>query len=64
MESMLMAQQRQDEYIKQLASKVDALTAHNKMGKPKLPNKLALYLHLRIDFPVSPSLTLESNTML
>ena len=31
MESMLLAQQKQDEYIKQLASKVDALTTHNKM---------------------------------
>ena len=31
MESMLMAQQKQDEYIKQLASKVDVLTTHNKM---------------------------------
>ena len=30
-ESILMAQQKQDEYIKQLASKVDVLTTHNKM---------------------------------
>jgi len=28
---MLMAQQKQDEYSKQLASKVDVLTTHNKM---------------------------------
>ena len=31
MESMLVAQQKQDEYIKQLASKADVLTTHNKM---------------------------------
>ena len=31
MESMLMIQQKQDEYIKQLASKVDVLTTQNKI---------------------------------
>jgi len=31
MKSMLLVQQKQDEYIKQLASKVDVLTSHNKM---------------------------------
>ena len=31
MENILLAQQKQDEYIKQLASKVDVLTTHNKM---------------------------------
>ena len=31
MENMLLAQQKQDEYIKQFASKVDVLTTHNKM---------------------------------
>jgi len=31
MESMLFVQQKQDEYIKQLASKVDVLSTHNKM---------------------------------
>jgi len=31
MESMLLAQQKQYEYIKQLASKVDVLSTHNKM---------------------------------
>jgi len=30
-ESMLVPEQKQDEYIKQLASKVDALITHNKM---------------------------------
>ena len=31
LESVLLVQQKQDEYIKQLASKVDLLTTHNKM---------------------------------
>ena len=31
LESVLRAQQKQDEYIKQLASKVDFLTTYNKM---------------------------------
>ena len=31
MESMILAQQKQDEYIKKLASMVDVLTTHNKM---------------------------------
>jgi len=31
MENMLFTQQKQDEYIKQLASKVDVLSTHNKM---------------------------------
>jgi len=31
MESVLFAQQKQDEYIKQLASKVDTLSTDNKM---------------------------------
>jgi len=31
MESMLMTQQKQDEYTKQLAFKVDVLITHNKM---------------------------------
>jgi len=31
MESILLTQQKQDEYIKQLASKVDVLSTHNKM---------------------------------
>ena len=33
MESMLLAQQKQDEYIKQLTSKVDVLSTHNKMSE-------------------------------
>ena len=64
MESMLFAQQKQDEYIKQLASKVDVLTTHNKMLETKLPNKLVLNVHSRVNFLVSPSLTLGRNIVL
>jgi len=31
LESVLLAQQKQDKYVKQLGSKVDLLTTHNKM---------------------------------
>ena len=31
MENILLAQQKQDDYIKQLAAEVDVLTTHNKM---------------------------------
>jgi len=33
---MLVTQQKQDEYIKQLASKVDVLMTHNKMFKVQI----------------------------
>jgi len=36
MDSMFMAQQKQDEYIKQLVSEVDVLTTHNKMLKAQI----------------------------
>ena len=36
MERVLLAQQKQDEYIKQLASKVDVLSTHNKMLEAKI----------------------------
>jgi len=36
LESALLAQQKQDEYIKQLASKVDLLTTHNKMPETQI----------------------------
>jgi len=39
MENMLMAQQLQDEYIKQLASKVDVFTTHNKMLETQIAQK-------------------------
>jgi len=36
MENLLLPQQKQDEYIKQLASKVDVLITHNKMLKAQI----------------------------
>ena len=39
MENMLMAQQKQDKYIKQLASKVDVLTIHNRMLEAQITQK-------------------------
>jgi len=39
MENMLMVQQKQDEYIKQLATKVDVLTTHNRMLETQMVQK-------------------------
>jgi len=39
LESVLLAQQKQDEYIKQLASKVDLLTTHNKMLETQIAHQ-------------------------
>jgi len=39
MESTLMAQQKQDEYINQLTSKLNALTTHNKMLEANCPTR-------------------------
>ena len=39
LENVLLAQQKQDEYIKQLASKVDLLTTHNKMLESQIPQQ-------------------------
>ena len=39
MENLLLAQQKQDEYIKQLGSKVDVLTTHNKMLETQIAQK-------------------------
>jgi len=39
---MLLAQQKQDEYIKQLASKVDLLTTHNKMLETQIAQQASL----------------------
>ena len=41
MENMLMAQWKRDEYIKQLASKVDVLTTHNRMLEAQIAKKAA-----------------------
>ena len=42
MENILIAQQERDEYIKQLASKVDVLTTHNKMLEAQIAQKANL----------------------
>ena len=39
LESVLLTQQKQDEYIKQLASKVDLLTTHNKMLETQIAHQ-------------------------
>ena len=39
LESVLLAQQKQDEYIKQLASKADLLTTHNKMLETQIAHQ-------------------------
>jgi len=39
LESVLLAQQKQDEYIKQLASKVNLLTSHNKMLETQIAHQ-------------------------
>ena len=57
MESTLLVQQKQDEYIKQLASKVDVPTTHNKMLKVQIVQQ-ATSSSIAVDFQVSPSLTL------
>ena len=41
MENMLLAQQKQDEYIKQLTSKVDVLTAYNTMLEGQIAQQAA-----------------------
>ena len=63
MESMLMEQQNQDEYIKQLAYKVDVLITHIKMLERQIAHKQPLHLRLSADFLVSLNLTLGSNAM-
>ena len=41
MEGMLMAQQKQDKYIKQLASKIDVLTNHNKILEAQIAQQIS-----------------------
>ena len=42
MENMFMAQQKQDDYVKQLASKINVLTTHNRMLEAQIAQKAAL----------------------
>jgi len=41
MDSILLAQQKQDEYIKQLASKVDVLSSYNKILEAQISQQVA-----------------------
>jgi len=60
MESMVMAKQKQDEYIKQLASKVDVLTTHNKILEAQIVQQASFHLYPGIDFLASSNLTFIS----
>ena len=62
MESMLLVQQKQDEYIKQLASKADVLSTHNKMLEAQIAQQ-ALHLHPLGDFLANLNQTLGSIVM-
>jgi len=55
MESMLLAQQKQDEYIKQLASKVDVLTIYNKMLETQIAQQASSSCTPLVNFLVSLS---------
>jgi len=66
MESMLMAQQKQDDYIKQLATKVDMLTTHNRMLETQIAQKAAFSSPPsdRLPSKPEPNLKEQCNTML
>ena len=54
LESVLLAQQKQDEYIKQLASKVDLLTTHNKILETQIAQQASFSLALSRRLPSKP----------
>jgi len=55
-ENMLMAQQKQDEYINQLASKVDVLTTCNRMLEAQVAQTATFSPTLLDRFPSKPGL--------
>ena len=63
MKSMLLAQQKQDEYIKQLASEVDVLSTHNKMLEVQIAQQANSSSTPLGDFLANLSQTLGSNVM-
>ena len=63
MESMLLAQQKQDEYIKQLASKVDFLSTRDKMLEAQIAQQASSLSIPPGDFLTNLSQTLWSNVM-
>ena len=63
MESMLLAQQKQDEYIKKLAFKVDVLSTHNKMLEAQIAQQASSSSTPPGRLPSKPDKTLGSNAM-
>ena len=63
LESVLLAPQKQDEYIKQLASKVDLLTIHNKMLEIQIAQQASSSTIPLVDYQVSLNKTLGNNAM-
>jgi len=65
MKSMLLVQQKQNEYIMQLASKVDVLTIYNMMLEDQIAQQATSSTTPPVKFLVSSSLILVSSvTML
>jgi len=60
MESMLMAQQKHDGHIKQLASKVDVLTTHNRILEAQIAQKASFSSMPPDILPSKPSISLVS----
>ena len=63
MESMLLVQQKQNEYIKQLASKVDVLSTYNKILETQIVQQVGSSSRPPGDFLANLSRTLGSNVM-
>jgi len=63
MKSTLLAQQKQDNYIKQLASEVDVLTTHNKMLEAKIAQQASCFPTPPTNFLVRSNLSLGEYTM-
>lgn len=54
MQNMLMEEQKQDKYIKQLASKVDVLTTHNRMLEDQIAQKATFSSAPPVRLPSKP----------
>ena len=64
MKSMLMAQQKQDEYIRQLASKVDVLITHNTILEAEIAEQANFSSTPPNRLPSKPEPNPRSNAML
>ena len=60
---MLLAQQKQDEYIKQLTSKVDVLSTYNKILETQIAQQASSSSTPPERLPSKPKRTLGSNVM-